>query len=70
MALDTGAVPAQKASDATCTACAGVPLTLSGNADFIVVMSGGGGSVSGLTGTGFTCRPLKPSFGDTSNRLN
>ena len=63
MALDTGAVPAQQASDATCTACAGVPLTLSGNADFIVVMSSGGGGVSNLTGTGFTL-DFTTSFGD------
>jgi hypothetical protein len=63
MALDTGAVPAQQASDATCTACAGVPLTLSGNTDFIVVMSGGGGAVSNLTGTGFTL-DFTTSFGD------
>lgn len=54
MALDSGATPAQKITDTTCTACSGVPLTLSGNADFIMVMAGGGGAVSALTGTGFT----------------
>jgi hypothetical protein len=54
IAIDSGANPANKVADATCTSCAGVPLTLSGNANFIIVLSGGTANVSGLTGTGFT----------------
>jgi hypothetical protein len=62
-ALDTGANPANKISDTTCTSCTGVGLTLSGNADFIAVMSGGSGGVTGLTGTGFTYE-FGTAFGD------
>jgi hypothetical protein len=62
-ALDSGANPGNKVANASCTSCSGVPLTLSGNSDFIVVMSGGAGAVSGLTGAGFTYDGTT-SFGD------
>lgn len=54
IAVDTGAVPSQNATDTACTSCAGVGLTLGGNNDFIAVMSSGSQNCTGLTGSGFT----------------
>jgi hypothetical protein len=59
VALDAGG----KLQDTTCTSCAGVPLTLSGNSDFIIALAGGTVVVSGLTGTGFTYEGTT-GFGD------
>jgi hypothetical protein len=53
-ALDTGAVRAASGTGSGCVSCTGVPLTLSGNSDFIIVLAGGTQQVTGLTGTGFT----------------
>jgi hypothetical protein len=63
IAKDSGATPAGTVSDTTCTNCAGVPLTLSGNNNFIVVMSEGTGTITALTGAGFTF-DVETSFGD------
>lgn len=54
IAIDSGATPSQHTTDATCTSCAGVSLTLSGNNDFIAGLAPCGGSCTGVTGTGWT----------------
>lgn len=54
IAVDSGATPSGIKSDTTCTACAGVTLTLSGNNDFIAGLANCGGTCSNLVGTGFT----------------
>lgn len=54
IALDTGATPAGKVSDTTCTSCAGAALSLSANNKFIAVSAAAGNTCTGLTGTGFT----------------
>jgi hypothetical protein len=64
IAIDAGSNPANKVADTTCTSCAGVPLTLSGNPNFIIVLSGGTANISGLTGTGFTYDGTAGNFGD------
>lgn len=54
IALDSGATPSSNRTGATCTACAGTSLTLSGNNDFIAGLSANGGTGTGVTGTGCT----------------
>lgn len=51
IAVNTGSVPSQHVSDAACTSCAGVSLTLSGNNAVTVAVSANGDTGSGLTGT-------------------
>lgn len=53
IAIDSGATPSGLKSDTTCTACAGVALTLSGNNDFTAAIASCGGSCSSpVTGAG------------------
>jgi len=54
IAVDSGATPSGNKTDTTCTSCAGVSLTLSGNNDFIAAVSANGGTGTGVTGTGWT----------------
>lgn len=54
IAIDSGATPAGLSPTATCTACAGKALTLSGNNNFIAGVANCGGTCSAVTGTGFT----------------
>lgn len=61
IALDSGTTPSQHVSDTTCTSCAGVVLTLSGNNNFVAALSACGGTCSGLSGTGFTNDLSNPS---------
>jgi hypothetical protein len=54
IAIDSGANPSNNVTDASCTACAGVSLTLGGNNDYFAAISiCGGGGCSGVTGTGW-----------------
>jgi hypothetical protein len=61
IAIDSGAAPSGTKTDTTCTSCAGVSLTLSGNNDFIAALSANGGAGTGLTGTGWTNDLANPS---------
>lgn len=61
IALDTGTTPSGTKSDATCTSCAGVTLTLSGNNNFVAGLGAAGGTMTGLTGTGWTNDLANPS---------
>jgi hypothetical protein len=54
IAVDAGATPSSNRSDAACTSCTGVALTLSGNNDFIAATAPCGDTCTGLTGTGWT----------------
>jgi hypothetical protein len=61
IAIDSGATPSGTKNDTTCTSCAGVSLTLSGNNDFIAALAPCGGTCSGLAGTGWTNDLTNPS---------
>lgn len=59
IAIDSGATPSGTINDSTACGvsgptCPGVALTLSGNSDFIGVISADGSTATTLTGTGFT----------------
>ena len=54
IAVDSGSTPSQHISDASCSSCAGVALSLSGNNDFIAAVATCGNSCTGVTGAGFT----------------
>jgi hypothetical protein len=70
IAVDTGATPIGTKNDATCTACAGVALSLSSNNKFITVLAACEGSCSALTGTGFTNDVSNPDSDGVGHGLN
>jgi hypothetical protein len=61
IAKDSGATPSGTKSDTTCTSCAGVSLTLSGNNNFIAALGAAGATATGVTGTGWTNDLSNPS---------
>lgn len=65
-ALDTS----NTISDATCTACAGPSLTLTGANDVIAAAAANGGTGSGVTGTGWVNDQANPSGDSMAHALN
>lgn len=70
IAVDSGATPSGNVTDATCTSCAGVSLTLSGNNDFTAAVAGCGGTCSAASGTGWTNDLSNPNGNGIAHGLN
>lgn len=70
IARDSGATPSGTKSDTTCTACAGVTLTLSGNNNATALLAACGGTCSALTGTGCTNDLANPNGNAIGHCIN